>query len=76
MSDLTTYAHEGFNAGKGTDCPHFASSPAGMAWLAGHWLATQGQPLPKKVTASRGYTVRADGRLIDVDNPKCIAFKN
>ena len=50
---LTPEAMEGFAAqldGKPAHeaCPHYTSSPAGMAWLVGAWL----QPIPTSGTPS------------------------
>jgi hypothetical protein len=47
--DLTPEALEGFAAqldGKPAHeaCPHYTSSPAGMAWLVGAWLQKTGRP--------------------------------
>ena len=47
--DLTPEALEGFAAqldGKPAHeaCPHYTSSPAGMAWLVGAWLQKTGAP--------------------------------
>lgn len=75
--DLTSEAREGFISGKkGVQaveaCPHFTSSPSGMAWLAGAWLAGNGFNEPRAVWMSRGYTVRADDLLLSVDNPAAV----
>ena len=61
--DLTPEALEGFAAQLGDTpahqaCPHYTSSPAGMAWLVGAWLQKTGRPSPRDVRMSRGYTVR------------------
>ena len=56
LQDLTQYALEGFAAQlDGTlgdkpahqACPHYTSSPAGMAWLVGAWLQKTGHPPPR-----------------------------
>lgn len=75
--DLTPGAREGFKSGKeGAQaveaCPLFTSSPGGMAWLVGAWLAANGFSEPKAVRMSRGYTVRADDMLLSVDEPTAI----
>ena len=63
FQDLTQYALEGF-AAQLVDkpahlaCPHYTSSPAGMAWLVGAWLQKTGHPPPRDVRMSRGYAVR------------------
>lgn len=71
LQDLTQYALEGFAAQlDGTlgdkpahqACPHYTSSPAGMAWLVGAWLQKTGHPPPRDVRMSRGYTVRVGHR--------------
>ena len=46
--DLTPEALEGFAAQLGDKpahqaCPHYTSSPAGMAWLVGAWLQKIGR---------------------------------
>ena len=46
--DLTPEALEGFAAQLGDKpahqaCPHYTSSPAGMAWLVGAWLQKTGR---------------------------------
>ena len=49
-------------------CPHYTSSPAGMAWLVGAWLQKTGCAAPRDVRMSRGYTVRVgDMRVLVVD---------
>ena len=50
--DLTPEALAGFVAqldGKPAHeaCPHYTSSPAGMAWLVGAWLQKTGRPAPR-----------------------------
>ena len=62
--DLTPEALEGYAAqldGRPAHqaCPHYTSSPAGMAWLVGASLQKTGRPAPRVVRMSRGYTVRA-----------------
>jgi hypothetical protein len=73
--DLTQYALEGFAAQlDGTlgdkpahqACPHYTSSPAGMAWLVGAWLQKTGRPPPRDVRMSRGYTVRVGDMRVSV----------
>ena len=61
--DLTPDALAGFAAQLGNTpaheaCPHYTSSPAGMAWLVGAWLQKTGCAAPRDVRMSRGYTVR------------------
>ena len=61
--DLTPEALDGLAAQLGGTpahqaCPHYASSPAGMAWLVGAWLQETGRTAPREVRMSRGYTVR------------------
>ena len=61
--DLTPDALAGFAAQLGNTpaheaCPHYTSSPAGMAWLVGAWLQKTGRAAPRDVRMSRGYTVR------------------
>jgi len=56
--DLTPEALEGFAAqldGKPAHeaCPHYTSSPAGMAWLVGAWLQKTGRLAPRDVRMSR-----------------------
>jgi hypothetical protein len=69
--DLTPEALEGFAAqldGKPAQeaCPHYTSSPAGMAWLVGAWLQKTGRPAPRDVHMSRGYTVRVGDMRVSV----------
>ena len=69
--DLTPEALEGFSAqldGKPAReaCPHYTSSPAGMAWLVGAWLQKSGRPAPRDVRMSRGYTVRVGDMRVSV----------
>ena len=61
--DLTPDALAGFAAQLGNTpaheaCPHYTSSPAGMAWLVGAWLQKTECAAPRDVRMSRGYTVR------------------
>lgn len=68
---LTPEALEGFAAqldGKPAyeACPHYTSSPAGMAWLVGAWLQKTGRPAPRDVRMSRGYTVRVGDMRVSV----------
>ena len=71
--DLTPEALEGFAAQLGDTpahqaCPHYTSSPAGMAWLVGAWLQKTGRAAPRDVRMSRGYTVRVgDMRVLVAD---------
>ena len=73
--DLTPEALEGFAAQLGGTlgdrpahqaCPHYTSSPAGMAWLVGAWLQKTGRPPPRDVRMSRGYTVRVGDMRVSV----------
>ena len=69
--DLTPDALAGFAAQLGDTpahqaCPHYTSSPAGMAWLVGAWLRSTGRGAPRDVRMSRGYTVRVSGMLVSV----------
>jgi len=69
--DLTPYALEGFAAHFGDKpahqaCPHYTSSPAGMAWLVGAWLQKSGHPPPRDVRMSRGYTVHVGDMRVSV----------
>ncbi len=71
FQDLTQYALEGFAAQLGDKpahqaCPHYTSSPAGMAWLVGAWLQKTGHPAPRDVRMSRGYTVRVGEMRVSV----------
>ena len=59
--DLTPETLVGFSAqldGKHAHeaCPHYTSSPAGVAWLVGAWLPKTGR-LPRDVRASCGFLV-------------------
>ena len=69
--DLTPEALEGFAAQLGDTpahqaCPHYTSSPAGMAWLVGAWLQKAGCAAPRDVRMSRGYTVRVGDMRVSV----------
>lgn len=77
MSDLTSYAAAGYAAELDDmpavqACPHYTSSPAGMAWLVGAWLKATGRSAPRAVRMSRGYRVRANDMLLCVTNPASI----
>lgn len=63
IHDLTPAALAGFHAAPGTACPHYSSSPNGMAWLLGAWLAKGTRPEPASVRMSRGYSLRVDGAV-------------
>lgn len=71
-TNLTDEAMKGYHAPDGSACPHYDSSPSGMAWLVGQWLKTTGRPEPRDVRMSRGYTVRANDMLISVASPTAI----
>ena len=69
--DLTPDALAGFAAQLGDTpaheaCPHYTSSPAGMAWLVGAWLQKTGCAAPRDVRMSRGYTVRVGDMRVSV----------
>jgi len=69
--DLTPETLVGFAAHLGGKpaheaCPHYTSSPAGMAWLVGAWLQKTGRPAPRDVGMSRGYTVRVGDMRVSV----------
>ena len=69
--DLTLDALAGFAAQLGNTpaheaCPHYTSSPAGMAWLVGAWLQKTGCAAPRDVRMSRGYTVRVGDMRVSV----------
>ena len=69
--DLTPDALAGFAAQLGDTpaheaCPHYTSSPAGMAWLVGVWLQKTGRAAPRDVRMSRGYTVRVGDMRVSV----------
>ncbi|WP_425952941.1 hypothetical protein [Ralstonia pseudosolanacearum] len=70
-NDLTPYAKEGFVAQPGSKCPHYTSSPAGMAWCVGAWMRDTGRTEPRDVRMSRGYKVRVNDMLVNAeDAPK------
>lgn len=70
---MLNIAQEGYDdADAGNACPYYTSSANGMAWLAGQWLKRQGRARPSAVAMSRGYRVRVDGVLLDINNPKSI----
>jgi hypothetical protein len=74
-TDLTPYARAGFDARPASAeaaygaCPHYTSSPAGLAWLAGAWLHRTGRPAPQGVRMSRGYTMHVNGMLVSMTDP-------
>lgn len=69
---LIEEAKQGYDAEPGSQCPYYASSNSGMAWLAGQWLKARGRNRPMKAAASRGYRVRVDDVLLDVGNATSI----
>lgn len=70
---LINVAQEGYDTEPGAHaCPYYTSSPSGMAWLAGQWLKINGRPRPTKAAMSRGYRVRVDDTLLDINSPKAI----
>lgn len=76
-SDLTPAAAEGFAAGLvGAEavkaCPHYSSSPSGMAWLVGGWLKATGRSAPRAVRMSRGYRLHANDMLVDANDPAAL----
>ena len=69
--DLTPEALEGFAAQLDGNpaheaCPHYTSSPAGMAWLVGAWLQQTGRPAPRAGRKARGSTVRVGDMRVSV----------
>ena len=69
--DLTAEALAGFSVDLAgalahQQCPHYTSSPAGMAWLVGAWLRSTGRGAPRDVRMSRGYAVRVGDMLVSV----------
>jgi hypothetical protein len=75
--DLTPEALEGFAAQLGDTpahqaCPHYTSSPAGMAWLVGAWLQRTGRPAPRDVRMSRGYMVRVGDMRVSVADAEAL----
>ena len=69
--DLTAEALAGFSVDLAgalahQHCPHYTSSPAGMAWLVGAWFRSTGRGAPHDVRMSRGYTVRVGDMLVSV----------
>lgn len=67
-SDLTPAAQNGYEAAPGAACPHYTSSPNGLAWLVGKWLHETGRPAPRDVRPGRGYRIRANDMLLLVDS--------
>jgi|GEM_PF-1316389 len=77
--DLTPAAADGFAANLGdkaavTACPHYTSSPSGMAWLVGTWLKQMGYAAPYGVRMSRGYTLHANDMVLSVAQPAAIVL--
>lgn len=71
-TDLTVQAAEGYEAAAGASCPHYASSPSGMAWHVGAWLKATGRSAPRGVRCSRGYRMHANEMLLDVSDVRAI----
>lgn len=69
-------AQEGYDTEPGIACPYYTSSSSGMAWLAGQWLKANGRARPNKAAMSRGFRVRVDDALLDINNPKAIKELN
>lgn len=67
VSDLTPAARQGYEASDGAVCPHFLSSPNGLAWTVGRWLRDTGRPAPRDVRAGRGYRMHANDMLLKCD---------
>lgn len=72
--DLTKEAAEGYLAKNklAADCPHYVTSPAGMAWLVGRYMANNGYQAPTPgakprtegrhaLTSGRGMTISLRG---------------
>lgn len=67
-SDLTPAAKAGYEASAEAACPHYSSSPNGLAWMVGRWLQQTGRPAPRDVRPGRGYRIRANDMLLAVDS--------
>lgn len=69
---LTQEAQEGWDtattAEKAVDCPYLYSSARWHGWQVGRALRQFRHPRPQQAAMSRGYTVRADGRLWYVES--------
>ena len=66
---LTEYAQNAYKLRKETGMttnPHIWSSEAYYAHELAIWLERHNRPMPKKVTWSRGYSVRADGAVYKI----------
>ena len=77
MDPLTQYAQEGFECdlrGKPALalCPLPTRSAEGIAWMVGAWLNEQGFKTPSDVRMLPGYTMHANGMLLDVSNCEAI----
>jgi len=66
--DLTPAAKEGYEAQPEATCPHYTSSPNGLAWLVGRWLRVTGRSAPRDVRPGRGYRIRANDMLLLVES--------
>lgn len=66
--DLTPEATNGYRAPPDAECPHYASSPASLAWFVGRWLQQTGRCEPRNVRPSRGHRIRANDMLLLVDS--------
>ena len=78
MDNLTQYAQEGFECdlrGKPAIalCPLHTRSAEGIAWIVGAWLNEQGFTTPSDLRMLPGYTMHANGMLLDVS--QCDAIK-
>lgn len=70
---LTAEAQEGWDdltePAAAASCPYLYSSARWHGWQVGRALRQYGHPRPKVASMSRGYSVRADGRVWYVDSP-------
>jgi hypothetical protein len=69
---MLTAALAGYGSAPSDTCPHYASSPLGMAWHVGRWMQTTGRTQPHEVRMSRGYSVAINGLLVDASNLNAI----
>lgn len=66
-TNLLPFAVEGYEDGKtAAKVPHLAWSPAWMAYQVGAWMERTGRSKPRACTASRGYRIRCNDMLLEL----------
>lgn len=76
MSDLTVVARTGYDAPAAEANPHHSSSPNYYAYALGNYLRESGRTSPRDVRMSRGYTIRANDMLFEIEHFRStVSFK-